>query len=112
MKKIILIASLTASFLLTACSTMPDKIDAIPFVGSYSSLACDKLAEKNTLANDKLKELSEKQVSKVEADAWGIFLLSLPVGRLFSENITKDIAGLKGEVIHIKDLQVKNNCLI
>jgi hypothetical protein len=113
MKKILLTASLIMSIATSGCSTIPDSIKASTFDKSdYSSLSCDVLAQKSIATNDRLKDLSEQQLSKAKIDAISVALTFLPLGRMIGKNLKNDIADLKGEAAYIKAVQEKNNCLL
>jgi hypothetical protein len=60
-------------------------------------------------AKEELAKFSEMQNSKATGDAWGVFLLGVPVSQLTGDH-EADVAKSKGVVEAIETAQIKNKC--
>lgn len=56
-----------------------------------------------------LAKVSNLQNSKATGDAWGVFLVGVPVSKLTGDHAA-DVAKWKGEVEAINTAQIKNKC--
>ncbi|MEA3554405.1 MAG: hypothetical protein U9R39_08410 [Campylobacterota bacterium] len=58
-----------------------------------------------------LSKFYKKQHAQANLDFLGVLLLAAPSSSVYGD-YEKDIAKLKGEVIAIKTIQIKNKCII
>jgi hypothetical protein len=103
---------LTAILVLTvtACANRPESIPAsYTSHEKYTMLDCTQLATQLGDARSQLGNFSSKQNSKATGDAWGVFLILVPVSKL-SGDYEGDVAKWKGEVAAIETAQVINEC--
>ncbi len=56
-----------------------------------------------------LDQISELQNSKANDDAWGVFLILIPVSNITGD-YEGDVAKWKGEVEAVETAQIKNKC--
>lgn len=109
MKQAVLITSLSF-LLLSSCANRPESISA-SYISheKYIDNDCTQLATKLIDARDKLAKFSDMQNSKATGDAWGVFLLAVPVSKLTGDH-EADVSKWKGEVEAIETAQIKNKC--
>jgi hypothetical protein len=96
--------------LVTACASRPESISA-SYVSHEKYIAgdCLRLSTQMSDARAELTKVSAMQDSKATADAWGVFLVLVPVSKLTGDH-AGDVAKWKGEVEAIETAQIKNNC--
>ncbi|MFT5453289.1 MAG: hypothetical protein ACI9N9_002795 [Enterobacterales bacterium] len=109
MFKTILISSLAFLFL-AACATRPEGITA-QYVSheKYIDLNCTELNTQLVDARSQLTEFSNRQDTKANVDAGGVFLALIPVSA-FTGDYEGDVARWKGEIQAIETAQIKNKC--
>ncbi|MCA0273798.1 MAG: hypothetical protein LCH69_17275 [Proteobacteria bacterium] len=108
MKKI---AFLLIIGLLGACAKAPDKIAAADLGnGAYSGHSCNQLSAENLQISQDLANLSAKQKSAAEGDAWGVFLLGLPLSSMSGNDQEALIAVAKGKVQAIDREKARKGC--
>jgi PBP1b-binding outer membrane lipoprotein LpoB len=110
MKRNILLVFLGVLFI-SGCAKRPESISA-SYVSyeKYTDSDCVKLNNDMDGARDKLTEVSKEQNDKATGDAWGVFLIGVPLSQL-SGDVAGEVAHYKGEVEAIKTAQIKNKCL-
>ena len=111
MRKIIygvIILALMSVF--NGCAKRPESISAshISFE-RYTDKTCVELNTVMADTREQLTHVSDLQNSKATGDAWGVFLLLVPVSQLTGD-YEGDVAKLKGEVSAIETAQIKNEC--
>ena len=109
MRKMLLASSL-GLLILSGCANRPESISA-SYVSheKYSDLGCEKLATYLVDARQKLKSFSDKQDTKANVDAGGVFLALIPVSALTGD-YEGDVARWKGEVQAIETAEIKSKC--
>lgn len=109
MRKILLASSLTL-LVLSGCATRPESISA-SYVSheKYVSLNCQKLVTQLVDARQKLSDFSNKQDTKANVDAGGVFLALIPISA-FTGDYEGDVARWKGEVQAIETAQITSKC--
>jgi len=92
------------------CAKRPESI-AASYVSyeKYSDVSCIKLSKKMSDARAELTRISDMQNSKATGDAWGVFLIGVPVSQLTGD-FGGDVAKWKGEVEAINTAQIKAKC--
>lgn len=112
MKKTIGILAIASTALtISACAKRPDQIAAIQMEEStYSRLSCRQLAREETKIRNNLDALSAEQNSAANTDAWGVFLLGLPVSSMSGGDKEGLIGVAKGKLDAIDLVQIDKNC--
>jgi hypothetical protein len=107
-KRVLLVSSIAV--LLSACASRPESISA-SYVSheKYIDGDCIRLATQMGDARAELAKVSAMQDSKATGDAWGVFLILVPVSKLTGDH-AGDVAKWKGEVEAIETAQIKNKC--
>jgi len=105
-----LAALVLAGFLLMACANRPESIHA-SYVSheKFMDLDCAALDTKMGDTRAELVKYSDMQNTKANEDAWGVFLLGIPVSKL-SGDVEGEVARLKGTVEAIDTARVKKHC--
>lgn len=108
MKKIIPLALVVA---VSACAKQPDQIAAVE-VGSneYRGYSCRQLSEIELKYTQALTNLSAQQKSAATGDAWGVFLLGLPISSMSGSDKETAIAVTKGHIQSIDREQARKGC--
>ena len=75
----------------------------------YIDGTCVQLATQMSDARAELAKFSELQNSKATGDAWGVFLVLVPVSKLTGDH-EADVSKWKGVVEAIETSQIKNKC--
>ncbi len=95
---------------LNSCANRPESIrSSYISYERYIDNNCTTLATKMSDARAELAKFSEKQNSKATGDAWGVFLVLVPVSKLTGD-YEADVAKSKGIVEAIETAQIKNKC--
>lgn len=107
-KKIVLAVTLIA---LSACAKKPDQIAATNIGDSaYRGQSCQQLNQAKTKIRHDLDNLSAAQKSAATGDAWGVFLLGLPLSSLSGNDREAAISVAKGHVQAIETEQQRKGC--
>ena len=103
-------ALVLAGFLLMACANRPESIHA-SYVSheKFMDLDCPALNTKMDDTRAELVKYSDMQNTKANEDAWGVFLLGIPVSKL-SGDVEGEVARLKGTVEAIDTARIKKHC--
>lgn len=103
--------SLVGVLLLSACAKQPDQIAAVEVgADSYSRYSCKQLVSEKTKISQELENLSARQKSAASGDAWGVFLLGLPLSSMSGGDQEALIAVAKGKVQAIDRQIVAKGC--
>lgn len=104
-------ALLVATVVLGACAKQPDQIAAVEIEDhDYARLSCSQLANRKTRIEQDLTNLSAAQKSAASGDAWGVFLLGLPVSSMSGNDKEAAIAIAKGRLQAIERTVGAKNC--
>jgi len=96
---------------ISACAQQPEKIAAAPMEDStYARLSCKSLAEKELQQTQLLNALSADQKKAATGDAWGVFLLGLPISSMSGSDKETEIAITKGRLDAIDRQQSAKGC--
>ena len=92
-----------------ACSPRPENIEAADIgQGAYTSMNCGQLAERQLHYNQRLTDLSAAQNRAATGDAWGVFLLGLPLSRMSGGDRATEVAVTRGHLNEIaREIQRK-----
>jgi hypothetical protein len=109
MFRIMLVSALTL-IVISGCATRPEGITAQNVSHEkYMGLDCGQLVTALVDARYKLDEFSDKQDTKANVDAGGVFLALVPVSA-FTGDHEADVAQWKGEVQAIETAQTIKKC--
>jgi hypothetical protein len=109
MKKMLLVATVLVT--LSACAKQPENIAAIPVAGNpYASYTCTELGMEKLQITQQLAGVESEQRSAATSDAWGVFLIGLPVSSMSGNDKEAAIAVAKGRVNEIDRVSLARNC--
>ena len=98
MKPIVLIAA--ASLTLAACAQSPDSIAPVSMPGGmYDSYSCQAARAEYATVTESLAALESRQRAAVAGDAFGVFLIGVPMSSLTGGDKAGLIAAEKGKVL-------------
>lgn len=107
MKKVFLISAL----FLSACAQQPDKISAIDVAGDpYRGYSCKQLKAEHLKISQELESASADQKRAASGDAWGVFLLGLPVSSMSGNDKEAAIGVAKGRLNSLDQKMLEKNC--
>ena len=112
MRRFVTGATITAMTLtIAACAKRPEEIGAIQMdTVSYKNFSCKQLAREETKIRNDLDSLSAQQNSAANKDAWGVFLLGLPLSSMSGGDREALIGVAKGRLDAIDLVQVDKDC--
>jgi hypothetical protein len=88
-----------ALILLAGCAKRPEEIKAVAVSDlPYRNLNCQQIRVEYDKTNQALFDVSRTQHAKAEKDAFGVFMVGVPVGSIGSQDYAPTIAGLKGQL--------------
>ncbi len=102
--------TLIGALLISACAKDPEQIAAVDVGADYSRFSCKQLVTEKTKITQDLANLSAKQKSAANGDAWGVFLLGLPLSSMSGGDQEALIAVAKGKVQAIDRQIVAKGC--
>ena len=102
---------ITFGFLVSACAKMPDQISAAN-IGptSYAQNSCQQLAQEHKALSIQLENLNAKQRSAASGDAFGVFLIGLPLSSMSGNDQETQIGVMKARLQSIELAQTKKRC--
>ncbi len=96
---------------LSACAKAPDQIAAVQIEDStYASASCKSLVKNEIRQTQLLHALSADQKKAKNGDAWGVFLLGLPISSMSGADKETEIAVTKGRLDAIRRQQASKGC--
>lgn len=108
MKKVI---ALSMTIAISACAKAPDQIAAADIgAGAYRGYGCKQLAEKKLAISQDLENLSAAQKSAASGDAWGVFILGLPLSSMSGNDKETAISVAKGHIQEIDKERQRKSC--
>lgn len=108
MKKLLALCVIAA---ISACAKAPDQIAAADVGdGIYRGYSCKQLAAKKLAISQDLENLSAAQKSAASGDAWGVFLLGLPLSSMSGNDKEAAISVAKGHIQEIETEQQRKSC--
>ncbi|RFB93591.1 hypothetical protein B5K11_13800 [Rhizobium leguminosarum bv. trifolii] len=109
MKKIIIAFAATAA--LAGCAKRPDAIVQVDIpMAAYTNLSCEALAGELKRERAKLDDLSKQQISAANGDAFGVFLVGVPIGSVAGGDKEGEIAASKGKVSAMQSAGMSKGC--
>jgi type IV pilus biogenesis protein CpaD/CtpE len=109
MNKIII--AFAAAAALAGCAKRPDAIVQadIP-MAAYTNLSCQALAVELRKEQVKLDGLSKQQISAANGDAFGVFLVGVPIGSVAGGDKEGEVAVSKGKVSAMQSAGLSKGC--
>lgn len=109
--KILLIGTAVVAVLLSGCARRPDSISAtsIP-MEAYTGDSCSSLNQQLTNEKENLSTLSKQQHDAANGDAFGVFLIGVPIGSLAGADKEGEIATSKGKINAMEAAMHKKKC--
>lgn len=96
---------------LAACAKAPEEIAAVQIDdATYSRSSCKALVKAEIEQTQLLTALSADQKKAQTGDAWGVFLLGLPVSSMSGADKETEIAVSKGKLDAIRRQQASKGC--
>lgn len=102
---------LAVALALTACAKRPDAIVPadIP-MQAYTAYDCNSLAIELAKEKAALSSVSKKQHDAATGDAFGVFLLGVPMSSTFGGDQEGNVAVAKGKVQAIESAMISKKC--
>ena len=102
---------LVAVLAVSACAKAPEQIAAADIgSGVYRGQSCAQLTQQRLKISQDLENLSAAQKSAQSGDAWGVFLLGLPLSSMSGNDKETAIAVAKGHVQEIDKERQRKGC--
>lgn len=102
---------LVACLALASCAKPPSEITPISMPnGAYQGMSCPQLANEKRQVAANLDTNSKKQRDAVAGDAFGVFMIGVPMASLTGGDKKADIAVDKGKLISIEDTMQEKRC--
>lgn len=103
--------STVAVLTVVGCAKQPDQIAAADIgQNQYRGYSCRQLDDTKLKYDQALQNLSAEQKSAATGDAWGVFLLGLPVSSMSGADKETKIAVTKGHIQSIDREMNRKNC--
>jgi len=97
--------------MVVACAKQPDQIQPVEVGQSeYKGYSCARLADTEIRYNQALESLSADQKRAANGDAWGVFLLGLPLSSMSGKDKETKIAVTKGHLQAITREKLRKSC--
>ncbi len=105
------ISTLAVALALTACAKRPDAIVPadIP-MQAYTSYDCQALSVELAKEKAALASVSKKQHDAATGDAFGVFLIGVPMSSTFGGDNEGNVAVAKGKVQAIESAMISKQC--
>ncbi|SKA31006.1 hypothetical protein [Consotaella salsifontis] len=108
-KQIIALVALAAT--VSSCAKRPDAIVPVEVpMAAYGNLECKQLAQEYMKEQGALTSLSKQQNDAASGDAFGVFLLGVPVSSAFGGDKEGQVAIAKGKVNAIESTMKAKSC--
>ncbi|WP_342070961.1 hypothetical protein [Yoonia algicola] len=101
MKKTILMILITLA--VTACAKRPDAIAPVAMGDAFSSLSCNQARTMLNTERSTLATLSAAQTTAANNDAFGVFLIGVPMGSVTGGDNEGNIAASKGKILALEN---------
>lgn len=109
MRKHLILAA--CAMTLASCAKRPDAIvpTEIP-MAAYSNQNCQGLAQELVSEKGKLAALSKAQNNAANGDAFGVFLIGVPMSSTFGGDKEGDVSVSKGKIVAIESAMKAKGC--
>lgn len=109
MKKLILAAATLAA--LSSCAKRPDAIVPVDIpMAAYQNQNCQQLGQELIKEQQNLATISKAQTDAANGDAFGVFLIGLPVSSAVGGDKEGQVAVAKGKVQAIENTLKSKGC--
>jgi hypothetical protein len=105
MKRIALLGFCLA--MVGACAQRPDAIPPVSMAGAYDGVTCRKASELLSGEREKLIALSKQQNSAATGDAFGVFLLGVPLSSVGGGDKAGEIGSTKGKIVALENRMLR-----
>lgn len=96
---------------LAACAKRPDAIVPVDIpMAAYASESCPDLARELVAEQGKLAASSKQQNNAANGDAFGVFLIGVPMSSLTGGDKEGEISVQKGKVLSIQNTMKSKGC--
>lgn len=103
--------ALSTIVLLAGCAQQPENIAAAEIRGDpYRGYSCRQLAAEELQINQALDAASADQRRAASSDAFGVFLIGLPISSMSGNDRESDIAIARGHLNLINQRQTRLGC--
>jgi len=104
-------AVLIAAAALTACAKRPDAIVPVDIpMAAYTNQTCEQLGQEMLKEQQALAAVSKAQTDAANGDAFGVFLIGVPVGSVAGGDKEGQVAVAKGKVQAIDSAMKSKGC--
>lgn len=109
MKKIAILAAFAVA--LAGCAKRPDAIVPVDIpMSAYTNLSCEQLAQEQVKEQQNLAAVSKAQNDAATGDAFGVFLIGVPMSSTFGGDKEGQVAVTKGKVQAIESARKSKSC--
>ena len=77
---------------------------------AYAGMSCDEINSNQQIEQSNLTTLSKAQADAAVGDAFGVFVIGVPIASVAGGDREGDIAVSKGKVEAMKAAKLKNSC--
>ncbi|MHB0952013.1 MAG: hypothetical protein ACYC10_08790 [Allorhizobium sp.] len=96
---------------LEGCAKRPSAIVPVDIpMAAYTNLECQQLAQEQVKEQTSLAALSKSRNDAANGDAFGVFLIGVPVGSVAGGDKEGDVALSKGKVQAIQSAMMSKGC--
>jgi hypothetical protein len=96
---------------LGGCAKRPSAIVPVDIpMAAYTNLSCEQLAQEQVKEQTSLAAVSKAQNDAANGDAFGVFLIGIPVGSVVGADKEGDVAVSKGKVQAIQSAMMSKGC--
>nr|WP_316653984.1 hypothetical protein [uncultured Gellertiella sp.] len=109
MRKSVLLFALP--LLIVGCAKRPDAIVPVDIpMAAYGNESCKGLAREMISEQNKLAALSKAQNNAANGDAFGVFLIGVPMSSTFGGDKEGELAVSKGKIVALENAMKAKNC--
>ncbi|MBW8319295.1 MAG: hypothetical protein K0M47_08075 [Rhizobium sp.] len=109
MKKLFVAAASIAA--LSSCAKRPDAIVPVDIpMAAYSNQSCEQLGREMVQEQEKLAAVSKAQNDAANGDAFGVFLIGVPMSSVAGGDKEGQVAVAKGKVQSIENAMKSKGC--
>lgn len=111
MKNRTYVVALMAAAALAACAKRPDAIVPVDIpMAAYTNQTCEQLGQEMLKEQQSLAAVSKAQTDAANGDAFGVFLIGVPVGSVAGGDKEGQVAVAKGKVQAIDSAMKSKGC--
>lgn len=97
--------------LAASCAKRPSAIVPVDIpMAAYTNLSCEQLAQETVKEQTALAAASKSQTEAANGDAFGVFLIGVPISSVAGGDKEGDIAVMKGKVQAIDSARKSKGC--